>query len=136
MQPAVVNQLFKVKVLAQAAASSSTSSVLAGGSCGLYTTDTATLTSQSVLADLVQPTWTGYAQQVNVWEPAYRSIGDAAELVALSSFFLGGANANSLIAGYFCTARDGTLAFSQAYDTPVPVVGAQGVMANPVYRLT
>jgi hypothetical protein len=60
-----------LKQLATGAVGTALDGVLKNAKLGLFT-NAVNLTQQTLLADLVEPTYTGYARQIVTWEPIYQ----------------------------------------------------------------
>lgn len=84
----------------------------------------------TVLADITPPAWTGYAATGALWGAAQLDGLGGAAVLSASLVFTSGANADTLVRGYYLF-KGADLLLVQLLDAAEPIVGVRDIMIIP-----
>lgn len=127
----VFTQAAKIAALDQDVVSPAAVGPWFGAKIRLYT-NTIVLSAQTILTDLIIPTWTGYADSGAItWLTATGAPSGAGELLGDTITFTSGSDANDVIKGIAIKTSGGDLICAANLDVGLNIVGVMNVVVVP-----
>lgn len=108
--------------------------ILDGVEVDLYTNDIQP-NEQSIAADFIKPTWTGYADKAVTWGTPANEGANGATVEAGSVNWISNADADTLIYGWLVKDAGGDLVYARRMDEPLAVFGVQSITIVPAYSI-
>lgn len=129
--PTVTVQTAKVAMLL---ALIDTGIILDGTEVDLYTNDLQP-NEQSVTADFIRPTWTGYADKAVVWGTPVNEGANGATVEGVSVNWISNADADTLIHGWIVKDAGGDLVYARKLEEPLAIFGVMSITIVPAYSI-